>query len=184
MANDYKYRAAQQRKTRGGQQKVSWWKVLLAILLAGLFISFLVFLNGSSPEKTPSTQPLIDSVEKEPEEKPRKPKFTFYKILPETEVFVPSHELETRNREAEFGKIKPTSYLIQVGSFSQYEKANNLKRDLAMMGIQSRIEKIDLDNIVWNRLVIGPYSKLPNVTKLTKRLKKSGINTKVIEVIK
>ena len=183
MASDYKYRASQQRKTRD-QRKVSGWKILLVLLFIGLFIGFLIFLNSSSPEKNPTQEAPAEVLKVEPEKKPEQPKFTFYKILPETEVFVPSHEIDTRNREEGFGKIKPTTYLIQIGSFNQYEKANSLKLDLAMMGIQSRVEKINLNNVIWNRLVIGPYSKSSNVAKLTKRLKENGVNTKVIEITK
>jgi cell division protein FtsN len=183
MSKAYKYRASEQKKSRS-KNTVSWGKVLLVFILVVLFVGFLVFLNNSSPEEKPPQHNIQKVVKKEPEEKPKPkaPVFTFYKILPETEVFVPSHEIDTRNREENIGKGQATNYLIQVGSFSQYEKANNLKRDLAMMGIESTIEKINLDGVVWNRLVIGPYSGSSNVAKLTKRLRENGIHTKVIEV--
>lgn len=182
MARDYKHRVNQQRKTRD-QQTISWWKVLWVVLLIGGFSGFLVFLNGSDPDEKLPEQPSVEATkEVVVEKKTKEPKFTFYKILPETEVFVPSHEVETRNREEKIGKGEPTTYLIQVGSFSEYEKANSLKRDLAMMGIESTIEKIDIDHVVWNRLIIGPYSKSSNVVTLKKRLRESGINTKIIEI--
>jgi cell division protein FtsN len=113
--------------------------------------------------------------------KPTKPKYEFYTILPETEIVIPDHEINTRSREERVGKRKPGYYVIQAGSFRDFTEADKLRANLALMGIESRVEKATVEAVVWNRVKIGPYSHSSKVSVMKNRLKKQGIDTIVIE---
>ncbi len=195
MARDYKHRTSSHRRKRSqSEAKVSWWRWLLVALLIAGFAWGLSFLGDSAPEKQiqavtkplavipvkPENKPAKKIVKSEPEQ--IEPQFDFYNLLESKEVRVPDYEIKTRAREEKVGKAKSAQYVLQVGSFREYQEADKLKARLAFMGIQSKIEKAKVGNIIWNRLKIGPYAKLSTVERVRKRLKSEGIATIVTEL--
>lgn len=192
MARDYKHRA-QPKKTAPQKNGVAWWKWLLVIALIGLFVFFLNYLSNSVPDDQtaavdkPQKEPLtIKKVKKAPkskhqDDKPEEPRYDFYTILPEAEVVVPDYEIKTRAREERVGKAKPTRYVIQAGSFRQYAEADKLRARLALMGIESRVEKAKVGNVVWNRVKMGPFTRSSSVATIKERLRQNGIDVIVTE---
>lgn len=189
MARDYKYRANQNRK-KPQQNKVVWWKWLLIILLVALFVFFLVFLRNSALEvrQDQQTKPIAVSKKtnkpklEHQDKKSKEPRFDFYTILPETEVIVPDYEINTRSREERFRQAKATKYILQAGSFRNFSAADTLKARLALMGIESRVEKTKVGTVLWNRVKMGPYSRPSSVSVIKKRLRDNGIDVVVTEV--
>lgn len=189
MARDYKHRATSNKK-KSQQSSVVWWKWVLVFLLIALFVIFLGFLSNSTPEiehpkKQVSTLSVPVKAKKTPKHqnsKPTKPKYEFYTILPETEIVIPDHEINTRSREERVGKRKPSYYVIQAGSFRGFTEADKLRANLALMGIESRVEKATVEAVVWNRVKIGPYNHSSKVSVIKKQLKQQGIDSIVIEV--
>ncbi|MCK4840682.1 MAG: SPOR domain-containing protein [Methylococcales bacterium] len=181
MARDYKNRTSKNR-ARKQAQKVAWWKWLLIVFLIALFVMFLVFLRNSAPEPQKTQVQVIKKIKKIVKQKANEPRFDFYTILPETEIVVPDYEISTRNREEKFGKAKATKYLIQAGSFRDFSEADKLRARLALMGIESRVEKANVGNVVWNRVKIGPYSRSSSVSAIKKRLRDNHIDVIVTEI--
>lgn len=173
MARDYKHRANPS-KRKPKKPVVVWWQWLLSIVLIVVFVIFLIFLSGSTANTpTPKTnQPTS-----------KKPHFTFHTVLPETEVIVSDDEINTRHREEQFGKGESTQYVIQAGAFKAYYEADKRKADLAFLGIESTVERIKIDKIVWNR-VITIATNSHHVSRLKEQLKQKGIDVMVIEVKK
>lgn len=192
MARDYKHRG--QRGSRRNQpQTVAWWKWLSAAVLIGLFVVFLISLKGSAPERAsvtkklgpPEAKPAEKAKQRKPvktKAKPEEPRFDFYTILPEKEVVVPDYEIKTRVREERVGKAKPARYILQAGSFRDYKEADSLRAKLALMGIESRVEKAKVGNVTWNRVKMGPYARMSSVTTIKSRLKQNGIDVMVTEI--
>lgn len=194
MARDYKNRG------RGGSRKrqpqgVAWWRWLLIVVVIALFAAFLMSLRDTSPESGRSVvTKKLDTTQSKPVDKPNKrqpvkaepkkeePRFDFYTILPEKEVVVPDYEIKTRVREERVGKAKPAKYMLQAGSFRAYKEADSLRAKLALMGIESRVEKAKIGNVTWNRVKMGPYSQLSSVTTIKSRLKQNGIDVMVTEI--
>ena len=191
MARDYKHRAQTRRQTNNPAPTVAWWKWVLVLLIIGLFVWFLFFLRTSTPANNKEiTQALTKPVRekskiKQPQKKtvqPAKPRFEFYTILPETEVVVPEYEIKTRKREERVGKARSAQYVLQAGSFRDYKQADKLKARLALMGIESRIEKARVGNKTWNRIKMGPFANLSNVDNLRNKLKQNNVDVVVMEV--
>ena len=190
MARDYKHRANNHNKTKSKEITVPWWKWALAILLIGMFAAFLTFLSNSSPktEQTRKNKEILISKKekikqaKKQQEEQNEPIFDFYTILPETEIIIPDHEIDTRSREEQFGKGKSIKYLIQAGSFRGFPEADKLRANLALMGIESKIEKAIIGNVIWNRVVMGPYILSSKVSTIQKQLRKNGIDSRVTEI--
>ncbi len=194
MARDYKYRANSSKK-KPQATKVAWWKWLLIVLLICLFISFLVFLTNSTPESPPKKQaskstPVAKKIKQSkvtPEhqdKKPKAPSYVFYNLLVKEETVVPDYEIKIRTREELVGKIKPSKYIIQAGSFRDTAEADKLKALLTLLAYQPRIEKAKVKNTVWNRVKLGPFSRPTQVSSITKRLKQNGIDVIVTEIKK
>ncbi len=192
MGRDYKYRANQKRR-KPQQPKVAWWKWGLIFSLIALFAYFLFFLSNSTPKNKTTQQtktvPVIKKaqkpkpvVPKHQNKKPVEPRYDFYTILPETEIIVPDYEINTRRREEQLGKGKVSKYLIQAGSFREFSEADKLRAQLALMGIESRVEKATIGNVIWNRVKMGPYSQSSSVSIIKKRLRNNGIDVVVTEI--
>ena len=196
MTRDYKHRVNNSRAKKS--PGIALWKWALVVLLLGLFIVFLSYLNDLSPEldteeeSRQRTQSI--SVSKLPEKKkptpkhqnkePKEPQYEFYTTLPEYEIVVPSHEIKTRSREERLGREKNAQYIIQAGSFRSFDKADELKAKLAMIGFESKVASAKIGSVDWKRVQLGPFGRSSHVSTIIKRLKEKGIDAKVYEVKK
>lgn len=194
MAKDYKHRAQHKNTAsyRQNSQSLSLWRWMLITALIISFVVFLVYLRGTgskqvTPQQNIQAQPEqvkaeAPKQEKKPEPGPVLPQFDFYTILPEKEVIVPDHEINTRAREERVGQAKITSYILQAGSFREFKDADSLRAKLALMGIESKVEKAKVGNVVWNRVKMGPYTQMASVSTIRGRLRENGIDVVVMEV--
>lgn len=202
---------APRRQSINQQQSVGLWKWMLITALIILFVVFLVYLrstgsNQIKPEQITQVIPIKPDVvkkeapkhEKKPDPEltkpittakpgpasvpePVLPQFDFYTILPEKEVVVPDYEINTRAREERVGQAKKSSYIMQAGSFREFKDADSLRAKLALMGIESRVEKAKVGNVIWNRVKMGPYDRMASVSSIRARLRQNGIDVIVTE---
>ena len=123
---------------------------------------------------------------------PPRPKFDFYKILPEMEVPVQDWEKEDREQQnakvdkidkvpATASKDKPAAmpaavgergaYVLQIGSYKQYEEADQAKARLAMQGIAANIQRVVINGQdVWFRVHVGPLSEVNDMRAMRLKL--------------
>ncbi len=194
MAKDYKHRA-QPKNTASSYRKssdgLSLWRRMLITALIISFVVFLVYLRSTGSKSTlrqdsgqVSAQQATPSQPAKQEIKPGPvlPQFDFYTLLPEKEVVVPDYEINTRTREERVGQAKAASYILQAGSFRDFKDADGLRAKLALMGIQSKVEKAKVGNVIWNRVKMGPYTQMASVSTLRTRLREHGLDVIVIEV--
>lgn len=206
MPRDYKYRAEdrnvkQRKRKSGGKDRLALWKWMLITALIISFVVFLFYLRSKGDKqattqqvtqiipasKQASAQPVKNAgatAEKKTEVKPEPevPQFDFYTILPEKEVIVPDHEIDTRSREERLGQAKETKYILQAGSFKDFKEADLLRAKLALMGIESRIEKAKVGSVTWHRIKMGPFSHMSSASIIRSRLRNNGIDVVVTEI--
>lgn len=194
MAKDYKHRTQNKKSAsyRQPSQGLSLWRWMLITALIISFVVFLVYLRSGGPKQVALSQAVsakpdtakaeAQKPEKKPEPGPVLPQFDFYTILPEKEVIVPDHEINTRAREERVGQAKTASYILQAGSFREFKDADSLRAKLALMGIESRVEKAKVGSVVWNRVKMGPYTQMASVSTIRSRLRENGIDVIVVEV--
>lgn len=204
MARDYKHRV--QNRDNGSRRRpvqepngVGLFKWMLVTALIIGFVVFLVYLKSPNLQKlapiaqTGQTISEPKSVqvesnnkkqvsEKVKEQKPQPPQFDFYTILPKKEMVVPEHEIKTRTREEQVGKSKKASYVIQAGSYKDAMDADQLKAKLALMGIESKIQKAKVESVIWYRVKIGPYTQMGSVNNIMSRLQKNGMKPVITEI--
>ncbi|MBI2780016.1 MAG: SPOR domain-containing protein [Gammaproteobacteria bacterium] len=166
---------------------------LAAGLVIGLFVAFLIWLD-KRPSLDHVPEPAV-SVEPAPAAKPEqktstkekntpsastaptasKPRFDFYTILPEMEVIIPDKELKKRAaNDAQAGKAE--SYFLQAGSFKNLVDADALKANLALLGIEAKIQSVSVENDTWHRVRMGPYSDMDQLNKVRAQLRQNNIN--------
>lgn len=87
-------------------------------------------------------------------------------------------------RAAEKPLPKPQAgahYFVQAGSFSQREPADRLKAQLAMLGLESSIQRIDAgQNEAHYRVRIGPFRDLAQVDRVRGQLRQHQIDAIVL----
>jgi len=160
-----------------------WFLSGMAICLSFTLFTFLKDRSAAPPPPVVSTPqaitPKSDSAKTE-NDKNTKPKFDFYTILPEMEVIVP----DKRNKAGQSAPIdKPGIYILQVASFRSFAEADNLKARLALLGVESKIETVTVNNSdTWHRLRVGPTQDLRELNKIRTRLLNNNINPILLRV--
>jgi cell division protein FtsN len=200
MPRDYKHHARRRKR-----KTVSPWFGMVAGLLTGLFIAFLVYIKmiapghpGSAdtgpeiPDAAAETPPAEEPGTEEKREAPPKPRFEFYAILPEMEVIVPEEEIETASAPAPIAekstrkpppKAPTETYYLQAGSFRGADQADRFKAELAMLGFETDIQTITIDNKdTFHRVRVGPYTSTASLQEARSRLGKQGIETRIVRL--
>jgi len=162
------------------------WAWLLAGLAIGLFVALLVYLQdfSATPERTAPvverSQPAAPAAEKAEEDTARKPRFDFYNLLPEMEVLIPDQEIAA---EREKGPAEKVVYYLQAASFRKFEEADRLRAQLALMNIESQIQRVTVnDTSTWHRVRIGPFKSARKMDKVRGRLRAANIDPIVLKV--
>lgn len=177
MARDYKRRRPRKAPTPG-------WVWMLAGLAIGLSVALYVHLQhkGAAPAPEPVasrvTKPLSQQAEETAQLEPAPASaFDFYTMLPGLEVVVPEEESRPRpgGRAAPAPELAPGRYWIQAGSFRTYQEADRRKAELALLGMASSIQAVNLDGQTWHRVRIGPLPDAAETESTRRRLTEHGI---------
>ena len=102
-------------------------------------------------------------------------RFTFYEMLKRSEVVVPDEEPVAGN-EGAVAIVEPGVYVLQVGSFSTSEDADRRRAELALHGIESRIQKASVNGRIYYRVRIGPTDDLDHLNMIRSRLRAANID--------
>lgn len=109
-----------------------------------------------------------------PGDKPlEKPRFEFYKILPEGEK-APTATDGTKPAEA--SAEGPELLFLQLGAFQNPADADNLKAKVALMGLEASVQKVDTpEKGTLHRVRVGPYSAGAEIEAVKAQLAQNGI---------
>jgi len=193
MAKDYKNTP----KPKGKKPKPTpGWVWMLGGLFIGLFVALLVYLKddllegkgGASTAPAPvvdkgqpvSKQPVVKKKSVKPSKENKKPRFDFYNLLPEMEVFIPPQELAAeRERKSE----ESITYYLQVGSFRNFADADRLRARLALSNIESHIQRVTInESQTWHRVRVGPFQSARKADKIRNRLRAQSFDPIVLKV--
>ena len=129
-------------------------------------------LKPASPERPP---PPPAAVEPAPPATPEAaPSFDFYKVLPGDAP----------------GELPPTPdaaagrplYYLQAGAFQNADDADNLKAQLALLGLEAEIQTSDIaDKGVFHRVRVGPFRAMDEVDSTRSLLTQNNIPATLVK---
>ena len=168
------------------QKKISGWLWLITGLLVGLFVAFLVFLQGQPKQETIVKKEVITKPKVEKSQDSKTLDYDFYKILPKLEVVTPwgdGGEDAVKENKKPKAVSKPGLYVVQAGSFKKHADADRRKANLALMGVASKIVSVKMDDgQTWHRVQIGPFDDLVQLNETRDVLVKNKIDTLLLKV--
>jgi cell division protein FtsN len=110
-------------------------------------------------------------------------KYDFYEMLPNFEVVVPEKDKEVKRDLPATAKIeRPGVYVLQAGSYRNEADADRVRAQLAMQGIDAKVQRVAVDTDVWHRVRIGPITKLDELNRMRKLLQAADVDALVIRV--
>ena len=177
-------RRAQTRPASGqgaGASAGSAWRAYFAGVLTGGVLSFLLYLTTLPPGEPgrgemagpePAGAPQAAAT-------PPKPRFDFYKLLPEQtiDVDVAPAEVAQPRTDTAAGEL----YLLQAGSFRQREDADRRRAELLLLGLEPRVEETSGDNGRWFRVYLGPFESRAQVARARSLTAAQDIDTLLLK---
>jgi len=189
MAKDYAHRGSgggRQTAASGGMPGWLWLFVGIALGAVGAAIYYISRPPADARVAAAAEKAKPDGKKKitiPPKEQSR---FAFYELLPNYEVVIPKEALRESKPVPAIENSQPASpgrYLIQVGAFKERSEAEQQKASLALLGVESRIEKVTIDNDqTWYRVRIGPEKDQRRVENILARLEENDIKAMVMMV--
>jgi cell division protein FtsN len=110
-------------------------------------------------------------------------KYDFYQMLPNFEVVVPEKDKDVKRDLPAAAKIeRPGVYVLQAGTYRKEVDADRVRAQLALQGIDAKVQRVAVDADVWHRVRIGPVSNLDELNKLRRQLQAADVDALVIRV--
>jgi cell division protein FtsN len=181
------------RTKRGKGAGFSGWVGVLCGLALGLAVAAVVYIKDHRPDaqiahtgkpdkhrprgnETPDTE-AAESGAEEPAKS-----YDFYDMLPKFEVVVPEKDKDVRPDTKSVPETRRGTYVLQAGSYKNFADADRVRAKLALQGVESKVQKVSVDNDTWHRIRIGPISKLDELNRLRQILRKADVDVLVIRV--
>ncbi len=176
VSRDYK-------RSRARREPFSGWTGLVIGLVAGLGVGLaLYFFDPRAPAETAGGKAALPASAREAGGDEPADRYDFYEMLPNFEVVVPEREaVVPRNLPAE-PVARSGSYVLQVGAYRKFEEADRVRAQLALQGIESKVQRVSVDNDTWHRVRVGPIKDLSEVNRVRDRLRQAEMEFLVIRV--
>lgn len=206
MSRDYKPRvkgkaAAKRGSARGGTLIGLFIGLVFGVIFAlGVAwyinrtpIPFMSGKNGKAPAEVPAeadkpgkpapTPGQPAALPGKPGDKPlEKPRFDFYKILPEGEK---ASTKSGSDKPADAGTdiATPDKLYLQLGAFQNPADADNLKAKAALMGLEASVQKVETpEKGTMHRVRVGPYQAPEEMESVRSQLAQNGISATLVKV--
>jgi cell division protein FtsN len=110
-------------------------------------------------------------------------KYDFYEMLPNFEVVVPEKDKDVKRDLPAAAKIeRPGVYVLQAGTYRKQADAERVRAQLALQGIDAKVQRVAVDADVWHRVRIGPVNNLDELNRLRRQLQAADVDALVIRV--
>ena len=152
------------------------------VVAAGVYVADRWEPATATPAQSEAVSPSLSAAVESAEEPHPATRFDFYDILPKFEVILPEVESQANpDREAVAIDV-PGRYVLQTGSFTVPADAERMRANLALLGIESRLQRVSIDDDVYHRVRIGPISDLNELNAVRRQLWDAEIDTMRIKL--
>jgi len=176
VSRDYK-------RSKARREPFSGWTGLLLGFVAGFAVGLALYFFDprSTPQIGSGTAPEPASARESTGDEPAD-QYDYYNMLPKAEVVVPEREAVVGRNLPAGAVAKAGSYALQVGSYRDFKEADRVRAQLALQGIESKVQRVSVDNDTWHRVRIGPISDLKELNRIRDRLREADMDYLVIRV--
>ncbi len=157
-------------------------------LAIGLSVAFAVYVKDREPgvqlasttQQPASLQGTLDNngeaeVVEPVAAEPAKKRFDFYDMLPAFEMIIADDEPDVDIDVEPQAIDEPGIYLLQAGSFSTHNDADRRRAELALHGIESRVQRARVNSRDYYRVYVGPIDDLDELNVTRSRLRAAKI---------
>ncbi len=111
------------------------------------------------------------------------PKFDFYNILPNKEINISEWVAEEPPLQQPIIQDANTVFILQVGSFKQLEAADQVKAQLALLGITADIQRVVINgqDAIY-RVRVGPYADQQKLNDARLRLQENKLEFMLLKL--
>lgn len=180
-------------RKRKQQQEFPGWVWMFFGLGIGLSVALAIYMKDREPaanvrEAPPEPASLASAIDDNDEvaaatvEEPPENRFDFYHMLPNFEVVIPEQEPDVSQDLDRKAVERPGIYVLQAGSFTEYADADRRRAQLALQGVESRIQRVTIDDKTYHRVRIGPTRNLDELNTLRSRLRQAQIDVLRIRI--
>lgn len=182
-------------KPASNKSKRSGSSVFTGVLIglavgAVLAVGVALWVTGNNPFKSESSSPEVQpkppaAVEVAPSATPEAvpsatpetaPSFDFYKVLPGD---TPGELPQPSDKAA-----APTLYYLQAGAFQNADDADNLKAQLALLGVEAEIQATEIAGKgMFHRVRVGPFHAMDKVNSTRSLLAQNNIPATLVKEI-
>lgn len=183
MAKDYAKKARKQSSSgrapaRQENNNTLWWVVLVLIIL---FVGGLIYLKRHGATIAASSA-VTESIKSHPAptkqpptaastpKTPAAPRFDFYTVLPKSEV----------TADAKKPPSQP-AYMLQLGVFSSYAAADELKAHAMLLGVETSISSFKKEENTLYRVWMGPYKTKAEVQQQQHKLRATQLKSVIVK---
>jgi cell division protein FtsN len=148
--------------------------------------------KGNHQERRESVpgQPPLPLAGKPGDKVPEKPRFDFYKILPGGQDATPASGWPatpaappTPAMPTPAPVVAGETIFLQAGAFQKAADADNLKAKLALLGVDTGVQEINIpDKGAMYRVRVGPFANLEEMNRARGLLSQNGIQATVVKV--
>ncbi len=172
---------------RTRHQDYPGWVWMLFGLSIGLSVALAIFMKDRESgtavqEVAPEPASMASTIDNNNEDataapaEPPERRFDFYNMLPNFEVIIPEQEPDVSHDMQAAAVEIPGEYVLQAGSFTDFNDADRRRAQLALQGIESRIQRVTIDDKTYHRVRIGPTRDLDKLNALRSRLRQAQID--------
>jgi len=163
------------RNTRRSGGSSVFTGVLIGLTVGAILaVGVALWVTGNNPFKLDTPAPAPAQVE--PTTPEAAPSFDFYKVLPGG---------ATGELPSSAAPATPTQrYYLQAGAFQNPNDADNLKAQLAMLGVEAVIQTSEVANKgVFHRVRVGPFNALDEVNRTRTLLTQNNIPATLVKEV-
>lgn len=165
------------------------WVGTFVGLLLGALLAVFVYCYGI-PSGLKLHQPHLAKMKSKQENPVKERRFDFYTVLPTTNFDEPSIETvaaATSHKPADV-QVKTTekplpteTFIVQMGSFKSLHQAEELKAQLALSGVEARIQTFRMGaKDTWHRVFIGPFASKQQAELKLKQLSEAQVRHSLV----
>lgn len=111
-----------------------------------------------------------------------KQRFDFYNILPGGQDAAPAPKAAPSDAAAD-AQIVNERYFLQSGAFQKKDEAENMKAQLALLGVDAAISEATIqDKGKMYRVRSGPYNKADEMNRVRAQMSQGGIQATVVKI--